>query len=161
MRKQESRQFVDGRQTCAAAEPGTLEGGGRRSASDDLPGLAVLRDTHGKRAVERIERAIHYAETRQCRSQLLLAYFDEPESRRCGICDVCTGRNKSELSTDTFEAYERKIREILRKEPLPPEELMKAFALKRHEMVAKALSYLLDEKKMILNGDGLLEWNGD
>ena len=111
-----------------------------------------------QRAIERIERAIHYAETRQCRSQLLLAYFDEPESQRCGICDVCTGRNKTEVSADTFEAYERKIREVLLKELLPPEELMKAFALKRHEMVAKVLGYLLDEKKLILREDGTLRF---
>ena len=114
-----------------------------------------------QRAAERIERAIHYAETRQCRSQLLLAYFDEPDSRRCGICDVCTGRNKSEITTDNFEAYERKIKEILRKEPLPPEEILKAFALKRQEMVAKVMGYLLDEKKLTLNKEGNLQWNGD
>jgi ATP-dependent DNA helicase RecQ len=111
-----------------------------------------------QRAVERIERAIHYAETRQCRSQLLLAYFDELESRRCGICDVCTGRNKSDIDTDAFEAYERKIREVLRKEPLSPEELMKAFALKRHELVAKVLGYLLDEKRLVMQEDGTLRF---
>lgn len=114
-----------------------------------------------QRAAERVERAIHYAETRQCRSQLLLSYFDEPESRRCGICDVCTGRNKSEVSTNTFEAYERKIKEVLLKEALPPEEVLKAFALKRHEMVAKVMGYLLDERKMVLQEDGTLRWNVD
>ncbi len=114
-----------------------------------------------QRAAERVERAIHYAETRQCRSQLLLSYFDEPESRRCGICDVCTGRNKSEVSTNTFEAYERKIKEVLLKEALPPEEVLKAFALKRHEMVAKVMGYLLDERKMLLQEDGTLRWNMD
>jgi len=114
-----------------------------------------------QRAAERVERAIHYAETRQCRSQLLLSYFDEPESRRCGICDVCTGRNKSEVSTNTFEAYERKIKEVLLKEALPPEEVLKAFALKRHEMVAKVMGYLLDERKLVLREDGTLQWSAD
>ncbi len=114
-----------------------------------------------QRAIERVERSIHYAETRQCRSQLLLSYFDEPNSRRCGICDVCTGRNKSEVSVDTFEAYERKIKDVLLKESLPPEEVLKAFALKRHEMVAKVMGYLLDERKMVLQEDGTLRWNVD
>lgn len=111
-----------------------------------------------ERATERVGRAIHYAETLQCRSQLLLAYFDEPESKRCGICDVCTGRNKTDLPADAFEAYEKKIREILRKEPLPPEEILKAFALKRHETVAQVITYLLDEKKLIQKEDGTLHW---
>jgi len=114
-----------------------------------------------QRAAERMERSIHYAETRQCRSQLLLSYFDEPDSRRCGICDVCTGRNKNEVSADTFEAYERKIKEVLLKELLPPEEVLKAFALKRHEMVTKVMGYLLDERKLMLREDGTLQWNTD
>ena len=114
-----------------------------------------------QRAAEWVERAIHYAETRQCRSQLLLSYFDEPESRRCGICDVCTGRNKTEVSANTFEAYERKIKEVLLKESLPPEEVLQAFALKRHEMVTKVMGYLLDERKLVLREDGTLRWNTD
>jgi len=112
-----------------------------------------------QRAVERIEQAIHYAETIQCRSQLLLAYFGEPESKRCGICDVCTGRNKTDIATDTFEAYEKKIREVLKKEPLSPEEVLKAFALKRQETVAKVLAYLLDEQKLVQKEDGNLYWS--
>jgi ATP-dependent DNA helicase RecQ len=111
-----------------------------------------------QRAVERIEQSIHYAETLQCRSQLLLAYFGEPESKRCGICDVCTGRNKTEIATDAFEAYEKKIREVLSKEALPPAEVLKAFALKRHETVAKVLAYLLDEQKLVQKDDGNLYW---
>ena len=111
-----------------------------------------------ERATERVERAIHYAETLRCRSQLLLAYFDEPDSERCGICDVCTGRNKSDVSTDMFETYEKKIRGLLQKEPMPAEEVLKAFALKRHDTVAQVLAYLLDEKKIVQKENGMLDW---
>ncbi|MCA0236063.1 MAG: RecQ family ATP-dependent DNA helicase [Bacteroidetes bacterium] len=111
-----------------------------------------------ERAAERVRKAIEYAETLQCRSQLLLAYFGESDSKRCGICDVCTGRNKSDVSTDAFESYEKKIREILKKEALPPGEVLKAFALKRQETVAKVLAYLLDEQKLVQNEDGNLSW---
>ena len=111
-----------------------------------------------ERATERVRKAIEYAETLQCRSQLLLAYFSETVSKRCGICDVCTGRNKSDVSTDAFEAYEKKIREILKKEALPPAEVLKAFALKKQDTVAKVLAYLLDEHKLVQNEDGNLSW---
>jgi ATP-dependent DNA helicase RecQ len=73
---------------------------------------------------------IRYAEERQCRSQLLLAYFNEPDSKPCGICDVCTGRNKSTVKNAEFDNYERKIREVLHKEALPVDEIMAAFAKK-------------------------------
>lgn len=107
-----------------------------------------------KRAEERVDQAIKFAETRQCRSQQLLAYFGEPESKPCGICDVCTGRHKVELPAATFESYEKKIREVLRHEPLPLEEILKAFAQKRQDMVAQVLNYLIDEGKLMLREDG-------
>jgi ATP-dependent DNA helicase RecQ len=107
-----------------------------------------------QRAEERVERAIRFAETRQCRSQQLLAYFGEPDSKTCGICDVCTGRHKVELPASSFETYEKKIREVLRLEPLTLEEILKAFALKRHDAVAQVLNYLLDEGKLVMGEEG-------
>lgn len=107
-----------------------------------------------QRAEERVELAIRYAETRRCRSQQLLAYFGEPDSPPCGICDVCTGRNKSDLSVGVFESYERKIRQVLAHEPLPFEEILKAFAQKRHETVAQVIGYLLEEEKIVQDEDG-------
>ncbi|MBK8194993.1 MAG: RecQ family ATP-dependent DNA helicase [Lewinellaceae bacterium] len=113
-----------------------------------------------KRAEERLEQAIRYAETRQCRSQQLVAYFGEPDSPACGICDVCTGRNKSDLHSGVFESYERKIREVLREGPLTFEEILQAFALKRHETVAQVITYLMDEGKMSDSGGGKLIYSG-
>lgn len=110
-----------------------------------------------QRAEARVEAAIHYAETRRCRSQLLLAYFNEPDSLPCGICDICTGRNKPELPVVEFETYARKIAEVLRHEPLPPEEVLNAFALKRQELVAQVLDYLLDEGVIVQTEEGKLK----
>ncbi len=107
-----------------------------------------------QRAEERVDRAIQFAETRQCRSQQLLAYFGEPDSKPCGICDECTGRHKVELPASTFESYEKKIREVLRHEPLPLAEILKAFALKRQDVVAQVLNYLLDEGKLVSGAEG-------
>ncbi len=107
-----------------------------------------------QRAEERVARAIRFAETRQCRSQQLLAYFGEPDSPACGICDICTGRHKTDLSAGTFESYEKKIREVLRHEPLPLEEILQAFALKRQDVVAQVLNYLLNEGKLEAGEDG-------
>ncbi|MFN0212696.1 MAG: ATP-dependent DNA helicase RecQ [Saprospiraceae bacterium] len=107
-----------------------------------------------KRAEQRVERAIQFAETRECRSRQLLTYFDEPESKACGICDVCTGRHKTELNVSNFESYEKKIRDVLRLEPLPLGEILKAFSPKRQDTVAHVLNYLLDEGKLVSGTDG-------
>lgn len=111
-----------------------------------------------QRAEGRLERAIQYAETRRCRSQLLLDYFGEPDSKACGICDVCTGRNKSDMSDGVFENYEKKIRELLRRESLTTEEILQAFALKRQDAVAQVLNYLMDEGKLEADSDGRMSF---
>ncbi|HNL37594.1 MAG: ATP-dependent DNA helicase RecQ [Saprospiraceae bacterium] len=112
------------------------------------------------RAEERVEASVRYAETRRCRSQLLLDYFGENDSPACGICDVCTGRNKAEIDSETFDNLARKIREVLRHEPLGFEQILEAFAMKRHEAVAKTLSYMLDEQMLETTGDGKLKLPG-
>lgn len=114
-----------------------------------------------QRAIQRTEQAIRYAEMRRCRSQMLLGYFAESDTQPCGICDVCTGRNKSEVSTEVFETYALKIRDVLRLEPMPFGEVMSAFALKRHDAVAQVLGYLLDEGKVEENEVGKLVWRGE
>jgi ATP-dependent DNA helicase RecQ len=102
-----------------------------------------------KNAAEaRVEQAIRYATLRRCRSQLLLQYFGEEKSPACGICDVCTGRNESDVPAELFSQYERKIRLVLKHEPLSLEEIMQAFAPKRHEVVAQVLQYLMEEGRL-------------
>ena len=109
-----------------------------------------------QRAEERVEQAIRYAETRRCRSRLLMTYFGETDSKPCGICDVCTGRNEAEIPRDLFESLEVKIRMVLKQESLPLEEILKAFPLRRREQVAQVIGYLLDERKMEEAPDGFL-----
>ncbi|TNE59299.1 MAG: RecQ family ATP-dependent DNA helicase [Bacteroidetes bacterium] len=109
-----------------------------------------------ERAAERVEQAIQYAETRRCRSVQLLAYFGENKTENCGICDVCTGRNESDVPADLFATLERKILNLLKMEALPAEEVMKAFAARRQDQVARVLGYLLDEGRVLEAEDGLL-----
>ena len=97
-------------------------------------------------AQQRVEAAIAYAERRHCRSKQLLAYFGEKRAEKCGICDVCTGRNEADMSEDTVQMYQRKITELLKIERLPFEEVLKAFAPKKHETVTAVLSYLVEEE---------------
>lgn len=93
----------------------------------------------------RIQEAVRYATTPKCRSQQLLAYFNETDSNACGICDVCLGRTETELSTDAYEQLKKKIERILRKESLTLNELIESFGIKRENQVLKTMEYLLDE----------------
>lgn len=128
-----------------------------RVAADNLHIDLVRFNFRKQRAEIRTNSAIGYAESKRCRSRQLLAYFDQPDSEPCGICDVCTGRNKAiELDTDTLETYSQKIREVLRQEAMQFEEVLKAFSMKRQEAVAQVLGYLIDERMVVADADGKL-----
>jgi ATP-dependent DNA helicase RecQ len=49
---------------------------------------------------QKMEAVFHYAEAKNCRSRMLLAYFDEPNAHKCGICDVCRAEKRAENSED-------------------------------------------------------------
>jgi ATP-dependent DNA helicase RecQ len=54
-----------------------------------------------KRALDRqrIEDMMRYAESGQCRKQILRAYFSEPEGEPCGFCDNCCRLTSVESAT--------------------------------------------------------------
>ncbi|HIF30918.1 MAG TPA: ATP-dependent DNA helicase RecQ [Planctomycetaceae bacterium] len=43
-----------------------------------------------KAEVEKLDRVIRFAHTRNCRQEFILRYFGDNDSHRCGNCDVCT-----------------------------------------------------------------------
>lgn len=110
-------------------------------------------------AQKRVQATLLYAEKRVCRSIQLLSYFGEKRSEKCGICDICTGRNEPEFNQEQLDAYKRKIIEVLRVEPLPFEEVLNAFAPKRHELVSNILNFLTEEGAVVEKEDGLLHLN--
>ncbi|MCH2085518.1 MAG: RecQ family zinc-binding domain-containing protein, partial [Saprospiraceae bacterium] len=97
------------------------------------------------RYYDRMKKAIAYAESPICRSKQLLQYFGEKQVGKCGICDVCLGRTKAEVSEDEFKAYQTKIQRLLKKEKLTLEEIVSSFASKRENQILKTMEYLLDE----------------
>jgi ATP-dependent DNA helicase RecQ len=107
--------------------------------------------TRKKRAEDRLNKAIQFAEDHVCRSQQLLRYFGEADSPVCGICDVCTGRHKPANVATDFTTYEKKIRAVLKHESLSVEEVLQAFAPKRHEMVTQVLNFLVSEGKLVID----------
>ena len=126
----------------------------------DADNLMIDRNLYNfrkNRHYERIQKAIAYAETPICRSQQLLAYFGETNAPKCGICDVCTGRTRTELSPESFDKYREKIEQLLADGPLSLEQVVESFAPKRQEQALKALEYLLDEGFLGQQG-GKLAW---
>lgn len=111
------------------------------------------------RQQERIKKAIDYAETMVCRSQMLLGYFGEKNAEKCGVCDVCLGRHDKKLSNEEYEKYKSKIALLLKRERLSSKLVIDSFPPKRQEKVLKALEYLADEG-IVKEEKGKLKWQG-
>ena len=45
---------------------------------------------------DQIKAVLDYAVKHECRSVQLLTYFDEPNSEKCGVCDVCLAEKKAD-----------------------------------------------------------------
>jgi ATP-dependent DNA helicase RecQ len=128
----------------------------RERAPDQSMGIDMVAFNFRKQiATEKVEAAIHYAETLRCRSQLLLAYFDEPYAQPCGICDICTGRNKSpeHQRTNELKQLGSKITKLLTKQPITIHQVLEAWPPQRADDLKEAVQVLID--------DGVLELNGE
>lgn len=126
-----------------------------RIDADNLTIDQKLYNFRKNRHLIRIRKAIAYAETPYCRSQQLLAYFGEKNAARCGICDVCLGRTKLEISEEERAKFKKKIRDILQRDQLTIEEVILSFLPKWQEKVRVVLEGMIEEGVLQIEEDKL------
>jgi ATP-dependent DNA helicase RecQ len=126
----------------------------------DIGRLVISKENYTDRKrdyLQRIDAMIHYASSGQkCRSQLLLQYFDESESVRCGKCDVCIQRNELGISKYEFDLINEQIKKALI-DPCFYEELI-AQIKGKPEQIIKTVRWLLDNEKIVYRIDKRMEW---
>lgn len=100
-------------------------------------------------ATKRMEWMLDYVTSRhRCRSQLLLAYFGETDTYRCGVCDVCLERNKLELTDLDFDSIFRQVQLLLGVHSLPLNDLVKNIQGYKEDKAIKVIQWLLDNGKL-------------
>lgn len=110
-----------------------------------------------EQARKRMEVMINYSSSgAKCRSEILLQYFGEKHTRRCGECDVCQRRNKIALSSFEFDAVVEVIKPYLQKEPVTMMFLLEKLPDIQEDNFTKVIQWLLDNEKVIWYGDKLL-----
>jgi len=110
-------------------------------------------------ATKRMDALIGYTkDARKCRSQALLAYFGETNTKRCGMCDVCLERNKLGLNEQEFEEVISRIKPLLKTKPSTIEEIVTAASPVHEDKVLLAIRWLLDNEKIIPAGDQTYAW---
>lgn len=107
---------------------------------------------------KQINHVLHYAENMaKCRSQLLVEYFGERTSARCGHCDVCRSRNSLDMNSLEFEKYKDQVKQLLQNEPYSIEQLMIKVTGNTDDAI-RVIHWLVDNEKIRYRTDQRLEW---
>lgn len=115
--------------------------------------IVLSREVYEERKesyIRRLQAMVSYSESQEhCRSQFLLRYFGEKNSRPCCQCDVCLQQHSSGLRNSEFTAIADDLLRLLEETPLTPAELAERMTLplSTYEPV---LSYLLNEERIRL-----------
>jgi ATP-dependent DNA helicase RecQ len=123
---------------------------GGRMRKQDIHISKAIYENRIKLIRARIAAAIHFVETdKVCRSQMLLKYFGETDSKHCGKCDVCRGLSKqenAEIDTSIIKSEidsETAIDELVKKLNNHPE-----------KAILKAVQTLLDNNELVYHMNG-------
>lgn len=101
-------------------------------------------DDRRERYISRVKSVLDYArEENICRSQVLLAYFGEKDTRPCGQCDICLKKKENEVGTDLFDKIKNKVLEILDTETLPLNSLLRKLPFKEPQAI-QVIRFLID-----------------
>ena len=75
--------------------------------------ISTLLNTYTERAardIERLAEMMHYAQTAECRTQVLRRYFGEPEAEPCGRCDNCERGLHTHAEHEAAATIDKEIR---------------------------------------------------
>lgn len=101
-------------------------------------------DDRRERYISRVKSVLDYAkEENICRSQVLLTYFGERNTKPCGQCDICLKKKENEVGTDLFEKIKTAVFEILSSEPLPINSLLRKLPFKEPQSI-QVIRFLID-----------------
>jgi ATP-dependent DNA helicase RecQ len=101
-------------------------------------------DDRRERYISRVKSVMDYAkEENICRSQVLLAYFGEKNTKPCGQCDICLKKKENEVGNDLFEKIKTAVFEILSTEPLPINSLLRKLPFKEPQAI-QVIRFLID-----------------
>ncbi|SEN84083.1 ATP-dependent DNA helicase RecQ [Mucilaginibacter gossypiicola] len=102
---------------------------------------------------QKMEAVFAYAIHKRCRSQMLLAYFDEPDGRKCGICDVCIEEKRQVNQDEIFDNITTEIVQLLSSSNPDIGGLITGINIGTEKEKMEAVRLLLDAGKIKTDGE--------
>jgi ATP-dependent DNA helicase RecQ len=114
-----------------------------------------------ERDFRKVAAVVHYAQhASQCRTLLLLDYFDEQDGKPCGVCDNCLKRNKSHTVYEETESLRQKVVLYLHENgPLLPRPLGEAFGRVPEKELLGIVRKLVEQEIVLYDEHGRLKLN--
>jgi len=105
---------------------------------------------------KKIEAVFAYASHKKCRSQMLLAYFDEPDAPKCGICDVCLDEKRQHRASDIFDDITTEVIQLLSSSAFDLASLVTSTNIGTEKEKIDAIRLLLDAGKIKFAGEKIV-----
>ena len=105
---------------------------------------------------KKIEAVFAYSSHKKCRSQMLLAYFDEPDAPKCGICDVCLDEKRQHRASDIFDDITTEVIQLLSNSAFDLASLVTSTNIGTEKEKIDAIRLLLDAGKIKFAGEKIV-----
>jgi len=108
----------------------------------------------------KLNRISDYITTKKiCRSKMLLHYFGEENSEKCGVCDVCVLEKRKNIKDKEFLRISNKIKEYLQDKEHSLEEICTLLPNTNEQEIINILNFLFDNDKVGKYGNKY-QWKG-
>ncbi len=105
-------------------------------------------DDRRDRYITRVKNVLDYAQDENiCRSQILLSYFGEKDTKTCGKCDICLKKKETNLSNEDFENIRKEIFNHLSSNNLTVNSLTKKIPFKEPK-VLQVIRFMMDNEQI-------------
>jgi len=113
-----------------------------------------------KKFADRIQSIISYTTLhKQCRSRILLEYFDEKTNKNCGICDYCR-KNKANQSLDEeMNQIKKRIENLLKEKPKNIEMLLEDLKDLGEAKSVLMIRWMMDHEILVQTTENELKLN--
>ena len=105
---------------------------------------------------KKMEAVFAYAAQKKCRSQMLLAYFDETNATKCGICDVCLEEKRQKNSSEIFDDITSEIVQLLSNASMDLASLVTSTNIGTEKEKIETIRLLLDAGKIKFAGEKIV-----
>lgn len=102
--------------------------------------------------LKKLEAVFAYAEHKKCRSQMLLAYFDEANVNKCGVCDICLEERRQQNLAETADNITDEIVHLLSVDNLTIDDLITSIKTGSEKDRIETIRLLLDAGKIKTDG---------